>query len=246
MAGRDDASVAGPGDLDVIELSLGVPVHIGVDRLHRIEAGGWGTTGLSLVGDARDAAATLTYQPSSLDITGVGLDTTGLDPLSQQLLPLGIDELRKALEHYADEGAKEEKIYALNLDYMAKNMSPGEAERILTSAPADRPRLSAPEFLRAKAHLIANDTLRRKLTDPRIQLVSYGRDAQRKELVPGALCRIARYGFLVQDITRGGRKDARLVLYYDRVPSLLGLKTVLPDAFQRVFRFRRRSHRTVS
>jgi hypothetical protein len=45
---------------------------------------------------------------------------------------------------------------------------------------------------------------------------------------------------------RGGRKDVRLVLYYDGVPSLLGLKTVLPDAFQKVFRIRRSSQRLVA
>jgi hypothetical protein len=36
------------------------------------------------------------------------------------------------------------------------------------------------------------------------------------------------------------------VLYYDRVPSLLGLKTILPDAFQRAFRLRRSSQRIVA
>jgi hypothetical protein len=79
-----------------------------------------------------------------------------------------------------------------------------------------------------------------------VQLVSYGRDAQRKELVPGSTLRVGRYGFIVRDVSRGGRKDARISLYYDRVPSLLGLKTVLPDAFQRAFRFRRSSHRVVN
>ena len=38
----------------------------------------------------------------------------------------------------------------------------------------------------------------------------------------------------------------RLALYYDKVPSLLGLKTVLPDLFQRAFRFRRSRQRVVS
>ncbi len=239
-------SFPGPGDLEIVELSLGVPVHLGVDRLHRLKSGGWGTTGLSLVGEAGDAAATLTYHPSSFDLAGAGLDRSGLDPLSQQLLPLSVDELRKALEHYADQGSKEEKIFALNLDYMAKNMNGSEAERILTTTAADRHRLAAADFLRAKVHVIANDALRRKLTDPRVQIVTYGRDAQRKDLALGALCRVGRYGFLVKDITRGGRKDVRLVLYYDRVPSLAGLKTILPDAFQRVFRLRRSSHRIVS
>ena len=50
---------------------------------------------------------------------------------------------------------------------------------------------------------------------------------------------------MVKDVAAGG-KDVRLVLYYDRVPSLLGLKTILPDAFQRAFRFRRSSQRIVA
>jgi hypothetical protein len=239
-------SFPGPGDLEVIELSLGAPVHLGVDRLHRTEGGNWATTGLCLVGDAREASATLTYQTAHVDLAGGGLDDSGLDPLSRQLLPLDLDELRRVLERYSDEGTKEEKIFALNLDYMAKNMNASEAERIVGTHPSGRSRMAAADFLRAKVHLVGNDALRRKLTEPRVQLVTYGRDAQRKDLAPGALCRIGRYGFLVKDVTRGGRRDARLVLYYDRVPSLLALKTILPDAFQRLFRMRRSSHRVVT
>jgi hypothetical protein len=239
-------SFPGPGDLEVVELSLGAPVHVGVDRLHRTADGHWATTGLCLVGEARDAAATLTYQPAHVEIGGAGLDDSGLDPLSRQLLRLDIDELRRALERYADEGTKEEKIFVLNLDYIAKNMNPSEAERLLTTPPTGRSRIAPAEFLRAKVHLVGNDALRRKLTEPRVHLVTYGRAAERKQLAPGAVCRIGRYRFLIKDVSRGGRKDARLVLYYDRVPSLLALKTILPDAFQRVFRMRRSSHRIVT
>jgi hypothetical protein len=182
----------------------------------------------------------------TLDLSGVGLDVSNLDETTQYLLPLGIDDLKRTFETYAVDGTKEEKIYALNLDYMAKNMAGSEAERILTLAPANRRRIQAVDFLRAKAHLLGNDVLRRKLTDPRVLVTGYGRDAVRKELVPGATVKVGRYGFVVKDISRGGRKDARITLYYDRVPSLLGLKTVLPDAFQRAFRFRRSSQRVVS
>ncbi len=235
-------SFPGPGDLEIVELALGQPAHVAVDRLHRVEGGGWGATGLSLVADPKGAAASLTYQQAGLSLSGGGLDADGLDPVGQALLPLGLDELKRKLEQLSDEGTKEEKIFALNLDYMAKNMTGPEAEKLLNLA--RRP--SAVDFLRAKVHLLSNDPLRRKLTEPRVQLVSYGRDAQRKELVPGSTLRIGRYGFIVKDVARGGRKDARISLYYDRVPSLLGLKTALPDAFQRAFRFRRSSHRVVS
>jgi hypothetical protein len=239
-------SFPGPGDVETVELSLGIPAHVAVDRARKGGGGVLVTTGLSLVNDARDAAATLAYQMPTIDLSGVGLNTAGLDETTQYLLPLGIEDLRRTFEAYAVDGTKEEKIYALNLDYMAKNMAASEAERIMTMAPADRRRIQAVDFLRAKAHLIGNDALRRKLTDPRVQLIGYGKNGVRKELLPGAAVRIGRYGFVVKDISRGGRKDARIVLYYDRVPSLLWLKTVLPDAFQRAFRFRRSSQRVVS
>jgi hypothetical protein len=239
-------SFPGPGDLEIVELSLGSPVHVGVDRLHKVQAGGWGASGLSLVGDPREASATLTYQAPSLDLTGVGVDSSMMDPTTEQLLPLSVDELKKALERLSDEGTKDEKIYALNLDYVAKNLDPEEAERTLVMPVPERRRTLAADFLRAKAHLVTNDALRRKLTEPRVQLVSYGKEADRKELVPGVLARIGRYGFIVKDLAKGGRRDVRLVLYYDRVPSLLGLKTLLPDVFQRAFRFRRSSQRVVT
>jgi hypothetical protein len=239
-------SFPGPGDLEIIELEKNIPVHLAADRLHKVAGGGWGTTGLSLVGDAKDATATLTYQAASLDITGAGLDTEGLDPITLRLLPQGIEDLRKNLESYSDAGSKEEKIYALNLDYMAKNFDSREAERIHTSAPADRRRVLALDFLRAKAHLLSNDELRRRLTDSRVQMLSYGKEGERKDLTLGTTVSIGRYRFFVKDVARGGRKDVRLVLYYDRVPSLLGLKTILPGFFQRAVRFRRSSQRVVA
>jgi hypothetical protein len=235
-------SFPGPGDLEIVELSLGQPAHLAVDKLHRVEAGGWGASGLSLVPDPRSAAASLTYQQTRLDLSGANLETNGLDPAGQALLSLELDDLKRKLEQLSDDGTKEEKIFALNLDYMAKNMTGPEAEKLLS--PGRRP--TAVDFLRAKVHLLGNDPLRRKLTEPRVQFLSYGKDAQRKELVPGATLRVGRYRFIVKDVSRGGRKDVKVALYYDRVPSLLGLKTILPDAFQRALRFRRSSHRVVT
>jgi hypothetical protein len=198
------------------------------------------------VGEVRDASATLVYQIPPYDLTGAETDTTGTDPMSMSLLRLPLDELRRKLEHYSDEGTKEEKIYALNLDYLARNLESREAERVLKAAPPERRRMAALDFLRAKAHLLGNDELRRLLTEPRVQVVIYGKQPERKDLAPGDFVRIGRYRFLVQAVTRGGRKDVRVVLYYDGVPSLLGLKTLLPDAFQKVFRIRRSSERLVT
>jgi hypothetical protein len=239
-------SFPGPGDLEIVELSKGSAVHLAADRLHKLDSGGWGSTGLSLVGSAKDAVATVTYDSPPLDLAGVGVDQTGLDQATQRLLPLSLDELKRALDAFAETGSKEEKIYSLNLDYMAKNLDPSEAERILSGPLQDRRRISALDFLRAKAHLLSNDDLRKRLTDPRVHMVTYGRQGAKKDLLPGGPAQLGRYGFLVKDVARGGRRDVRLVLYYDRVPSLFGLKTILPDGFQRVFRFRRSSQRIVS
>jgi hypothetical protein len=238
-------SFPGAGDLEVLELAIDQPVHVAVDRVHRVPDGTWSAQGLSLVGDARAAAATFTLQGGHLDLTGVGLDRRGLDPRDAALLPMDLDETRRALEAATDAGGREDKIHALNLDYSARGLDPREAERILTRPPAERARLSAVDFVRAKVHLAFDEALRRRLLESRVQVLTYGKDAARSEVREGAALALGQYRFVVRELARGGRKDARVVLRYDRVPSLLGLKTVLPDAFQRVFRFRRSRQRTV-
>src|SRR5262249_35965549 len=192
------------------------------------------------------AAATLTYQAPTLDLSGAGLDASSLDTLVAWLLPLPLDELRRAFDDIDAKGTKEEKIFALNLDYMAKNLERSEARKILTTPVNSRRPLAPMDFRRAKAHLLSDEELRKELPEPRVQMVGYGRDAERKELRPGEPVRIGPYTFLVQDVAKGGRRAVRLVLHYDRIPSLLGLKTWLPDRFQQIFRFRRSSQRIVS
>jgi hypothetical protein len=239
-------SFPGPGDVEILELSRDSPLHVAADRLHKVHSGGWSAQGLSLVGQARDAAATFSWQAPEVDLTGKGLDLGGADELTASLLAMDLDSLRRALAELSTEGSKEDKIQALNLDYVARNLDGAEARRILTTPAVERRRIPPLDFLRAKAHLLSNDELRKELTEPRVQLTTYGREDGRHELSPGGAARVGPYTFLVKDVSRGGRKDVRLVLYYDRVPSLLGLKTWLPDAFQRAVRFRRSSQRVVS
>ncbi|HET9316456.1 MAG TPA: hypothetical protein VFQ51_12755, partial [Vicinamibacteria bacterium] len=165
-------SFPGPGDVEMVELTKDSAVHVAVDRLHKLQAGGWGRQGLSLVGDLKEAAATLTYQTSGVDLTGAGLDTTGLDPLTLELLVAPLDRLRKALHQYTNDGSKEEKIFVLNLEYMAQNFEAKEAEHILRTARGERSRVSPQDYLRAKTHLLGNDALRKALTDPRVHIVT--------------------------------------------------------------------------
>jgi hypothetical protein len=238
-------SFPGPGDMEILELSRDTPLHVAAGRLHKVGSGGWSAQGLSLVADPRDAAATFSWQTPRVDLTGKGLDLAGADELTCSLLALDLDELRRALAELSTEGSKEHKIHALNLDYVARNLDGAEARRILSTPPAERRRIPPLEFLRAKAHLLSNEELRRALTEPRVQLTTYGRENGHQEIAPGGPARVGPYTFLVKDVAKGGRKDVRLFLYYDRVPSLLGLKTWLPDAVQRAIRFRRSSQRLV-
>jgi hypothetical protein len=238
-------SFPGPGDLEVVELALNQPAHVAADRVHRSSDGTWSDQGLSLAADARDASATFTLQLAGLDLAGAGLDSSGLDPRDAALLPLSLDDLRRELETATDSGTREEKIHALNLDYAARSLQPDEVAR-LVAAGGSRARVSAIDFVRAKARLALDEPLRRQLVEPKVQAVTYGRAGTRQELAPGSRVRLGRYGFAVREVEKGGRKDARLVLRYERVPSLLGLKTILPGWLQRVFRFRRSGQRVVT
>jgi hypothetical protein len=236
----------GPGDVEIVELPIGAPVHVAVDRLHKLDGRSWSSTGLSLVGDARDATATFHYEPPALDLTGAGVDLTEADADTRALVPLSLDELRHALAERSERGTKEEKIFALNLDYMAKNLGAAEAERVLRTPVSERRRIPAIDFLRAKAHLLSSDTLRHALLEPRVTVATFGKGGERKEARPGGTVQIGPYRFLVQDVAKGGRKDVKLILHYDKVPSLLGLKNWMPGRLQRLARFRRDSHRVVS
>lgn len=239
-------SFPGPGDLEVVELSVDKPLHVAADRIHRSPDGSWSAQGLSLVEDPRNAAASFTLQTREPDLLGVGLDTSGLDARDAALLSVELDGVRRAIEAATDSGSREDKIHALNLDYAARGLESHEAERLLLTPTAERARIPALDFVRAKVHLAFDEALRKRLVEPRVQAVTYGKDATRQELGPGSRLRVGRYGLAVRELARGGRKDFRLVLHYERVPSLLGLKTILPGVFQRAFRFRRSRQRVVS
>jgi hypothetical protein len=232
----------GPGDVEVVELAMNQPVHVAVDRTHRSAEGLWSEEGLSLAADARGAAATFTLQLATLEENPA--DAASLDPRDAALLPLPLEELRRALEAATDSGSREEKIHALNLDYAARSLQPGEVARIVTPGP--RGRVPAIDLVRAKVRLCLDEPLRRQLLEPRVLAVTYGKGAARSELGPGSRLRLGRYGFAVAAVEKGGRKDARLHLRYDRVPSLLGLKTIFPGWLQRVARLRRSDRRLVS
>ena len=98
-------SFPGPGDLEVIELTHDQPLHVVTDRIHRSPDGTWSTQGLSLVEDPRHAAVSFTLSAREPELTGVGLDSSGLDPRDKALLAEDLDGVRRAIETATDTGS---------------------------------------------------------------------------------------------------------------------------------------------
>ena len=130
---------------------------------------------------------------------------------------------------------------------MAKNLRSAEAERLLLTTPAERARIPALDFLRAKAHLALDEELHRRLLEPRVQLTSYGKDAERRELARGASLRIGP--LRLHRCRTWRRAAARTCGSCSTTTASLrssASRPWLPDLFQRVFRFRRSRQRVVS
>jgi hypothetical protein len=247
LVGVGVRSFPGAGDREILELRKESPLHIGVDRLRRINADvpAWSRRGLSLVETSRGAAATLTARDDSTELPAHGFDLDELDATALELVPLSLSDLRARLEYLAKEGTKEEQIYGLNLEYVSKDMEEGRAERLIMAPPTERKRLPAMDFLRAKVHLLHNEKLRKRLGGPSVACKTYGASSQEQELRPGSKVRIGKYEFRVDELKKGGRKDYRLGLSYETVPSPLFLKRIVPSGVQRILRMRRRHERIV-
>jgi hypothetical protein len=247
LVGVGVRSFPGAGDREVVELRTGEPVQIAVDRLRRLSSDvpAWSWKGLSLVESSRGAVAMFTAQDDSVALPPAGFPLDGLDALSAELIELPLPALREKLETLSREGNKDEQIYALNLEYVAKDMEEPRVERLIGSSPAERKKLPANDFLRAKVHLLHNEKLGKKLTGACVAAKTYGLKAAEQELRPGSKIQLGRYEFRIDELTRGGRKDYRLGLSYDRVPSPLFLKRLVPPRIQRALRLRRSHERTV-
>ncbi len=247
LVGVGVRSFPGTGDREVVELRTGEAVHVAVDRLRRVSSDvpAWSWKGLSLVESSKSAVAILTAQVNSVALPPTGFALDGLDATSSALIVLPLPELRERLEALSRDGNKDEQIYALNLEYVAKDMEEPRVERLLMSSPAERKKFAASDFLRAKVHLLHNEKLGKKLTGACVIYKVFGLKAQEQELRPGSKVQLGRYEFRVDELTKGGRKDFRLGLSYERVPSPLFLKRLVPASVQRALRLRRSHERVV-
>jgi hypothetical protein len=240
-------SYPGSGDRELVELRAGEPVHVAVDRLRRVtsEVPAWSWKGLSLVESSRTAFAIFTAKEDSTELPPTGFSLDGLDDTAKGLIGLPLAGLRSRLDELANNGNKDEQIYALNLEYVGKDMEEARVERLVTCAPQERKKLAANDFLRAKVHLLHNEKLAKRLTGACVQCKIFGLNAQEQELRHGSKVQLGRYEFRVDELARGGRKDFRLGLTYEKVPSPLFLKRLVPGWVQRALRLRRSHERIV-
>jgi len=246
LIGAGVRSFPGSGDREIIELETGSPLQVAVDRLRRISDGPkWSWKGLSLVESSKNAVAMLTAKQHSTELPPAGFNIEGIDETARSLIELPLEELADRVAFLAKDGTKDEQIYALNLEYVARDMEEALVERLITAAPAERSKFGPLDFLRAKVHLLHNDKLNRKLTGPTVDCKIYGRHGQEFELRYGSKIKLGRYEFRVDELGNGGRKDVKLGLSYENVPSALFLKRFIPGKIQRALRLRRSHERIV-
>jgi hypothetical protein len=248
LVGVGVRSFPGAGDQEVLELRAEHPVHIAVDRLRRIsaEVPSWSWRGLSFVEDTMDADATFKLVLGSQELAPEGFAMSHLDGIPGQLLHLSLPELRHRMNELLKSGNKEEMIEALNLDYVAPDFDPAKAEKLLTATASERRKMDPMEFLRAKIHILHNEALYGKITGARVDCMTYGEGAEKRELRVGDRFDMGRYSFRMTGLIPGGRRDYRITLTYEQVPSALWLKKIVPNSLQRILRFRRNHERTVS
>ena len=136
-------SFPGPGDLEILELARRPARRTWRPTGSTASPDGtWSAQGLSLAADARAAAATFTLLGGSLELTGAGLDTDGLDPRDAALLPLGLDGgASRPRVRRPTPGAREDKIHALNLDYAARSLAPRGGGAGAHPSPGERTRI---------------------------------------------------------------------------------------------------------
>lgn len=239
-------SFPGAGDREVLELRTEEPLQVAADRLRRLSSDvpAWSWKGLSLVESSRHAVAMMTAHPDSLGLAPTGYDLGNLGTLDRELIGLSLPELGKRIEQLK-QGSKDEQSYAINLDYAAGHFDDSRVERLIAASLAERKELQAIDFLRAKVHLLSNQNLANKLTGPSVSCKIYGVKGTELELRPGSKVRLGRYEFLIDELTKGGRKDFRMGLTYEQVPSPLFLKRIIPVKVQKALRMRRSHERIV-
>lgn len=237
------------GDQEILEMWRDEPVYVNVDGWRRLSSDvpAWSWRGLSLLPSTEGAVASFVMHQIKRDFPPDGLSMDGLEDQAKELIGLPLPGISEWMDKSMRiSSSPEDKIFASELQSAARNFDPARAERILTSKAWERKKVEVVEFLHAKLHLLYNDTLYARLAEPMVFCSTYGAKGEKRSLSVGSPIILGRYTFTVEELTPGQRKDFRLVLSYERVPSPLWLKRVIPGFIQKAIRFRLTHQRLVT
>ncbi len=236
-------SFPAPGDKEIIDLTDSAPVLIGADQPAQMLLSTprrASRHGLQPVIATSAAIASVSYQRRIFDFTSRGLkDVQKLSPIYRQLLDMDVRELGRHLERMERNGTDDEIIAATDLKYYCSNMDADHIKNILRAREMERMDIDAKDFLMAKVYVSLAPDLIQEMTEQRITISIPNRNIIRSQLQEGQLYDLGRYRVRVMALRKDSATTARLVLEYNRMPSTLGLKRIIPPAIQRVLRFRR-------
>ncbi len=232
------------GDLEIINLVEGVSILIGAGVRDPDVIANPGhikrKRGLQHVTAVQYALASLSYQKRDFDFTSRGLQgLTRLEPAARQLLDLNIRQLAARLDEMEKSGTDSEIIIATNLKYYCSNLEVDDVKAIMVAREMDRMDIPALDFLHAKVYLALAPDLLDEMTEHRVRMSIPSRNIIRAQLLPRQEYPLGRYVMRVAAVERDATFRAQVVFEYVRIPSLLGLKRLIPPRLQRWLRLGR-------
>jgi len=232
------------GDQEIIEMVEGVPVLVGAEvknpSVIANPAHFSRKRGFQYVTSTTSALASLSYQQRKLDFSSRGCkDLDKLTPIQRALLEVDLERVAARLTEMEREGRDEEIIVATDLRYYCSNLSIDQIRTIIQAREQDRSKVSALDLLHAKVYLSMAPDLMEELSEYRVLINIPSRNVVRATVEQGQEYRLDGYKVRIAEVEKDSRYSARVVMEYLAVPSLLGLKRLLPSAVQRTLRFRR-------
>ncbi len=232
------------GDVELLNLNEGDQVYIGVDPdspaflTNPSQAGR--RRGLVCVSNASTASAGIGLQKRAFDFSPRGLaGLEKLDPVTRKLLNEDVTKLSDRLKQMSEHGSDEEAVIATDLHYYCSNLDPERIRTILQARGMDRLDIDCREFLHAKVYVSIAPDILKDFEDYRVFVTIPGRNIVKAQVEKGQKYFIGPYGMKVLEATVDSKYTARVALEYASVPSLFGLKKIVPACVQRVLRCRR-------
>ena len=231
------------GDREIIDLVEGVPVLIGAGVKNPAVIANskhfQRKRGLQHVTTMSQAIANLSYQQRPFDFSARGLQgLEDLNPILRSLLEEDVGTLGRRLVEMERAGKDDEIIAATDLKYYCSNLDAAQVKEILKAREMDRRNIEAIDFLHAKVYVAVAPDMLEEFKELKILLNIPSQKIAGAEIQKNKNYRMKSYTVRFLEINRDDKYYARVVLEYLKVPSLLGLKRLLPSGIQKILRFR--------